>query len=363
MHAILPRFRPLDQRKPWDSQAQELECIMIIPETHNVRTFCFQTMDGSWFRYLPGQFITLEFTIAGKKVQRTYTLSSSPSRPTSISVTVKAQEDSVASKWMHENLKVGDRVKAYGPAGLFSFVHNPADKYLFISGGSGITPLMSMTRWLFDEGLHTDINFIHCARMPSEIIFRPELEQMAMRVPDIRVTWVVKDEEPYRAWTGFRGRLNQLVLELAAPDYFEREIFCCGPAPFMQTVRDILLAVGYDMDHYHEESFAAPIRQEADAPVHDDVVPDEAAMAELIFTLSGQSVKCRETDTILDVAREVGLNIPSACQFGVCGTCKTRKTGGDVHMIHNGGITDDEVAEGYFLACCSKPIGRVEIEA
>jgi ferredoxin len=79
--------------------------------------------------------------------------------------------------------------------------------------------------------------------------------------------------------------------------------------------------------------------------------------------MSGRSVPCTEADTILAVSRTAGLNIPSGCNFGVCGTCKTRKLSGEVHMVHNGGISEDDIAAGYILACCSLPMGRVEIEA
>jgi len=69
-----------------------------------------------------------------------------------------------------------------------------------------------------------------------------------------------------------------------------------------------------------------------------------------------------ETDTILAAARGAGLNIPSGCTFGVCGTCKVKKLSGDVHMVHNGGISEDDIAAGYILACCSHPIGRVSVD-
>ncbi len=354
-------FKTLDKRPYW-TEAQELECVMVIPEAKGVKTFCFKTADDSWFRYSPGQFISLELPMPGGPILRTYTLSSSPSRPLSISVTVRAQEASVATKWMLDNIKVGDRLRAYGPGGIFSFHNHPADKYLFISAGTGVTPMMSMTRWLFDDGIHTDVRFIQAARRPSELIFRSELERMAMRVPDIQVSYVVSEDDPYSAWTGYRGRLNQLMLELMAPDYMEREIFCCGPAGFMQGVRDILNAAGFDMSHYHEESFEAPIRSVAEIPEHDDVIPAESQSAQIRFVSSGIDADCLETDNILAIAREVGLNIPSACQFGVCGTCKVRKKSGEVHMVHNGGISDDEIADGFVLACCSNPIGTVEID-
>jgi ferredoxin-NADP reductase len=357
------KFRPLDEARPWNAAAQELECVMIIPETGNAHSFCFQSTDQSWFRYLPGQFNTSELPVNGEKLLRTYTMSSSPSRPLSLSITVKAKDDSIASRWMLNNLQVGDRIRAYGPGGIFSFHYHPADRYLFISAGSGITPMMSMTRWLFDYGRHTDITFIHCARRPSEIIFRSEIERMTARVPDIKLAWIVTHTDRYSAWTGFTGRFNQLMLELICPDFFEREIFCCGPEGFMQSTRDILHAASFDMQHYHEESFQAPITDLRDEPQHDDdIIPDEAAAAEIVFTTSDLTLACYQTDTILAAAKSAGLHIPSACQFGVCGTCKVKKVSGDVHMLHNGGINDADIEAGYVLACCSRPLGRVEIE-
>lgn len=352
----------LNQVQPWDSQSQMLECVMVLQDTHDVKTFCFRTTDNNWFNYLPGQFITIEVDIDGEKVLRTYTLSSSPSRPLSISITVKATEGGRVSNWLHENLKEGDRVKAHGPAGLFTLQNERDDKYLFISGGAGITPTLSMTRWLFDYGVHTDVHFIHCARTPADIISRQELESMSARVSDIKVAFVCEEPNPYGAWTGYTGRINQLMLELISPDYMEREIFCCGPAPFMQAVRDILNAAGFDMNYYHEESFDAPIVEESDRPEHDDVIIDEDAKSVVKFTKSKKESRVHEADTVLAAAKKSGLHIPSACQFGVCGTCKVKKVSGDVHMVHNGGITEEQIEDGYILACCSNPLGAVEIE-
>ena len=347
--------------KPWKDD-EPLECVMVVPETSDTATFTFRAPSGAWFDYQPGQFVTLDLPVPGGNVQRTYTISSSPSRPLSISVTVKAQPGSVGGRWMIDHLRPGMRLKAFGPAGIFSFVRHEAPKYLFISAGSGITPVMSMTTWAWDSGEMPDIVFVHAARSPSEIIFRQRLEGMADRVPGLQLRFTVEDSDPFRTWHGYRGRLNQIMLGLMAPDYLEREVFCCGPEPFMQAVRDMLIALGFDMDHYHQESFGAPIRNESEAPVLDDVVPDEDSAAQITFESSGVVAKCNETDTVLAVAKANGLNIPSGCTFGLCGTCKIRKTAGEVHMVHNGGITDEDIEEGYILACCSHPIGAVSVE-
>lgn len=351
----------IPQKAIW-SDDEMLECVSVIPEVPNTATFTFRAPSGALFDFLPGQFLTLEIPTENGPVHRTYTISSSPSRPRSISITAKAQDDSVGTRWMLDNLIPGVKLKAFGPGGLFSHVHDKANKHLFISAGSGITPTMSMTTWMFDLGSEPDIVFINCARRPGEIIFRQRLEHMAARVPGIDLHWVVEQPDRYAPWTGYRGTFNQLMLGIMAPDYLEREVYCCGPEPFMQAVREALQGLGFDMDHYHQESFHAPVETASDAPILDDIVPDEDTGAEVVFSVSGVAAKVAETDTILAAAKANGLNIPSGCTFGVCGTCKVRKTEGDVHMVHNGGISEDDIANGYILACCSHPLGKVAVE-
>ncbi|MEM7068231.1 MAG: hybrid-cluster NAD(P)-dependent oxidoreductase [Pseudomonadota bacterium] len=360
MHDPNPKYEPV----VWHD-SELLECVSVIPEIPNTASFTFNAPSGALFTYDPGQFLTLEIPAPdqpGGIVHRTYTISSSPSRPRSITITAKAQEDSIGTRWMLENLTPGMRIRAIGPAGLFTNVSAKTRKFLFISAGSGITPMMSMTTCLWDEARELDIVFINCAKHPSEIIFRQRLEHMASRTPGLDLKFVVEEPDPYNPWTGYQGQFNQLMLGLMAPDYLEREVYCCGPEPFMQAVRDALSGLGYDMEMYHQESFGAPIETEADLPDLEDVVPDDDSKAEIHFASSAVTARVAETDTVLAAARSVGLNILSGCTFGVCGTCKVKKTSGEVHMVHNGGISEDDIADGYILACCSNPIGKVEVE-
>ncbi len=345
------------------TDSEPLVCCSVVPEAPNTATFSFVSPSGRQFRYEPGQFLTLELPVPGGTVWKTYTISSSPSRPMTIAVTVKAQAGSIGTRWMLDHLRPGMSLKATGPAGLFTMPRREKKKYLFISAGSGITPSLSMTTYLFDRGTDIDVTFVHCAQRPQDIIARQRLEQMASRVPEIKLFFIVEEDDPYRVWTGLRGRLNQLMIGLIAGDYLEREVYCCGPESFMDAVREMLIGLGYDMDHYHQESFGAPVKKEEQLPEHDDVVLDEDAKSSVVFTKSEVTADCHETDTVLAVARSSGIVIPSGCTFGVCGTCKVRKTSGEVHMVHNGGISEDDIDDGYILACCSKPIGAVEIDA
>ncbi|QFT62135.1 Ferredoxin-NADP reductase [Roseivivax halotolerans] len=344
------------------TDTEELICTMVVPEAPNVKTFAFRAASGKPFRYKPGQFITLEVPVKGGPIHRTYTLSSTPSRPLTISVTIKCQPDSIGTRWMFDNLGPGMKMRAFGPAGHFT-LDDPEKKFLFIAAGSGITPMMSMASYLYDKGDMPDARLVACARRPSELIFRQRLIHMASRVPGLHLSFAVTEEEPYEVWTGYLGRFNQLMLGLMAPDYLEREVYCCGPEDFMTMVREGLAGLGFDMDHYHQESFEAPVAKAEDVPEFDDTVPQDATEAEVVFSKSGLHVSCHETDTVLSLSRANGLRIPSGCTFGICGTCKIRKTAGEVHMVHNGGISEEDIEEGYILACCSHPIGKVEVDA
>lgn len=345
------------EHRIWDSSAQELVCTMVVDETHNVKTFTFKTEGNSWFKFKPGQFITLSVPTPDGSLLRTYTISSTPSRPFSLSVTIKAQAESVGTRWLFDNIKPGDQIKAYGPAGEFSFFRQPSDKYLFISAGSGITPMMSMTRWMFDYGYDMDVNFISCVNTPQDLLFREELENIAGRCPNFRLSWVCAEDTKYNAWTGLRGHFNKLMLGLTAPDYMDRDVYCCGPAPFMKAVRDALDASGFDMSRYHEESFGP-----SEPEYHEDHFPNEAEIVRVTFGKIGKFMEISQRDTLLAAAKAADIAIPSACGFGVCGTCKVKVVSGETHMVHSGGISQKEIDQGYILACCTNPITHTELE-
>ncbi len=338
---------------------EPLECVSVVPEIPGTSSFSFRAPSGRPFNFRAGQFLTLELPVPDETLYRTYTISSSPSRPRLITITAKAQPDSIGTRWMMENLRPGMQINARGPAGQFTLDGGKVEKLLFISAGSGVTPMMSMTTDLWDAGRRLDVVFINCVRRPSEIIFRQRLEEMACREPGLDLKFVVEEPDPYRPWTGYQGRFNQLMLGLMAPDFLERTVYCCGPQPFMQSVRDALSGFGYDMAGYHEESFGAPPDQPSAPPVTDLPADD---LPEIHFATSGRHYRCEPDETVLLAARSAGLPIPSGCTFGICGSCKIRKLSGEVHMVHNGGITPEDIEAGYILACCSQPLGKISIE-
>jgi ferredoxin-NADP reductase len=347
----------------WDSEADDtLICVGVRDETPDVRTFTFAAPLPALFRFRPGQFLTFDFEIDGVRINRCYTIASTPTRPHLAAITVKLVPGGVVSPWLHQTMRPGVAVKAVGPLGAFTFVEHPAAKYLFLSGGSGITPLMSMARAQYDLG-GADTVFVHSARTPADIIFRRELDLMAFHARNFRVIPVCEADSPFEPWGGMRGRINAPMLALIAPDFKEREIFVCGPRPYMAAVKAMLEAEGFDMNHYHEESFDFLVIQEelGEQEVLERLPPDRQTF-QVQFTRSRRIIACSSERFVLDAAKSEGMRLPSSCTKGMCGTCKCKLVSGAVDMVHQGGIRQREIDQGMILICCSKPLSDLVIE-
>lgn len=347
----------------WNSGEQKtLHCCAVRDETHDVKTFTFRSADFSAVSFEPGQFITVTPAIPGQRVSRCYTLSSSPTRPFALSITVKRVPGGIVSNWLHDHLREGDRLIASGPAGSFTPVGRPANKLLYLSAGSGVTPLMSMTRAGFDLAARLDIVFVHSARTPVDIIFHDELTRMQARMPGLRVVNVCEGLGASTDWAGPIGRLDLALLSEQVPDYKEREVFTCGPQGYMDAIKSLLKQGDFDFRHYHQESFDISVL--ADSPIQETV--PVADQQESLFTItlsrSGKSFSMPGNQTVLAAAKKAGAIVPSSCSQGICGTCKTAVLQGTVAMNHNGGIRQREIDKGLRLLCCSKPTSDLVID-
>ncbi|MDI3325789.1 hybrid-cluster NAD(P)-dependent oxidoreductase [Pontibacterium granulatum] len=361
-------FAPVNTQT-WVNGRHNVRCVKVIEETWDVRTFCFMSEQPVMYFFKPGQFVTLELEIEGKQVMRSYTISSSPSVPYSFSITVKRAPGGLVSNWLHDNMVEGSELAVHGPVGQFNCIDFPAEKVLLLSGGVGITPVMSMARWWFDTNGDVDMVFVHSARTPRDIVYARELDHMASRINNFSLNLICERIENGQAWHGYRGYLDAAKLEMMAPDFMEREVFCCGPTPYMNAVKKLLESKGFDMSRYHEESFGeAPsgvvedaLEQAETAQAEADAIT-QADMVRVEFTNNGKSVQVAPGETLHAAAAKLDLNIPKACGMGICGTCKVLVKEGEATMEHNGGITDDDVEAGYVLSCCSVPKTDVVVE-
>lgn len=336
---------------------RELVCVDIQRETHDVKTFTFRAADGQPFAFSAGQYLRFALEVQDEPLSRCYSASSSPLRPALISVTVKRVEGGLVSNWLHDHLAMGSRLAAAGPAGQFTLPEAAANgPLLLVSGGSGITPVMSMLRGLADAHRYPDVVFLHAARTPADLVFRDELEYRAKVTPHLRVVFLPERGDS-AGHIGVLGRMSDALMQAAVPDLVARTVMCCGPAPFMSAVRQICTARG--VTRYVEESFGGDPVETAPAPV---AASNGAVTHKVTFAKQGKTLDVHAGQTVLSAARQGGLKLPTSCGNGICGTCKSKLLSGVVDMKHEGGIRQREVEAGFFLPCCSKPLSELVID-
>jgi ferredoxin-NADP reductase len=263
-------------------------------------------------------------------------------------------------------------LEAHGPLGGFTpeTQENCAvvPKYLFLAAGSGITPLMSITRALLGSPGRSDVVLLNSIHSPSDLIFGAEL----LALPTgggMRVEVICSSADRYGLATGVPaspGRLNPGLLRRLVPDLTEREVFCCGPPGYLAAVRAMLEEAGCDPRRRHEESFEIgdqPGAQPGGGTAPPPVPAQAPAGFAVEFARTGRTIDCGPETIVLDAALAAGVMLPSSCGQGLCGTCKSDLLRGTVEMNHAGGIRPREIAQGKILICCSTPTADLVIDA
>jgi ferredoxin-NADP reductase/DMSO/TMAO reductase YedYZ heme-binding membrane subunit len=362
-------------RKFWNG---ELIVSNIQRETHDVKTFRFVVPGGGDipFVHRAGQYMNLTLNINGKMVKRSYTIASAPSQRGHVELTIKRNPKGVASQYMHDVLKTGDSIRIGAPAGKFYFDDLNAKSVVLISGGVGITPLMSILRYLTDHAWGGDILFINAIRSSEDAIFAKEIETLAQRFGNLRVINYFSQSKPKAAvnlstlrWQDNDGYIDAKDISAAVPELVAVPIFLCGPDPMMQAVRESLVSLGVPNEHIFTEEFVSPIA--ASNSETSDQMPEPSAVgllegqaATITFSKSGTMIDMDASSTILEAAEQAGVALPWECRSGICGQCKVRCTTGRVRMDSRNALSKGEEANGYILACQSHPIaGEVTIEA
>ncbi|NJP12534.1 MAG: FHA domain-containing protein [Leptolyngbyaceae cyanobacterium RU_5_1] len=393
----------------WQNEDLVCRCCRIVDETRDVKTFYLIAEPAVLFDYKPGQFVNLEVEIDGKSVIRSYSISSSPTRPYHLTITVKRvpsppnQPDVPAglmSNWLHDHFKVGDRLNLLGgPLGHFTCLPNVPPKLLLISAGSGITPMMSMSRWVQDALVDCDVIFLHSARTPDDIVFRSELEAIAAQIPNFHLAVTLTQPPLGHPWMGLTGRISESMLQMVAPDFLERAVYVCGPNGFMQSTRTLLEAMQFPMQNYKEESFGGKKEGSSGGkqsnliqvvPLHPTVPPQPEqtivaahkgnghspgslpadaspfmnATPVINFIKSERSAMADGSASILEVAEQEGIQMRSACRVGACGACKIRVHQGNVRYdAPPAALTPADQQAGYALACVAYADSNLAIEA
>lgn len=373
------KARPKQPRKVYSGP---LEVVEIRQETSNVKTFRLKhpEIDELPFMHKPGQYLTLQVSENGRTVRRCYTIASSPTQRGYVELTIKRHDAGVGSRYMHDHVVVGTRLQVIAPTGKFWFDGTNCTSVCLIAGGVGITPPMSMLRFLTDTKWEGTIYFLNAVRTSQDIIYRDELDTLANEHENVKIVHVLSQEEsitsserpenPGEIWNrvSYRfGRLDTEALRNIVPDLLNTPVFMCGPEAMMHSIRDGLLTIGMSADRIHTEEFVSPKAIGAESGIHDNAVAEtsvEEGDVEVLFRKSSITCVATADRTVLEIAEENDIEIAWECRAGICGQCKVRCSDGRVKMETRDALSVTEAKAGWILACQARSATkRIEVDA
>lgn len=328
-----------------------LQVAEVIEETHDSKSIVFApSAQPHLFAYKPGQFLTLRIALQGadQPVARCYSLASAPGVDDALKVTIKRVRGGLGSNWICDNLRAGDTLEVLPPAGVFCPASLDVD-FLLFAGGSGITPVMSILKTCLHQG-NGRVFLFYANRDERSVIFSEELRALACAYPQ-RLSvmhWL----------ESVQGLPTVEQLASVCRQHLDAHAFVCGPAPFMDAVEQTLLDLNVERKRIHVERFVSLSSDPgvlADVPGSSD---SNAARVELMARLDGEShtLAWNPDVDLLDALLGAGVGAPFSCREGRCSACMCRVSEGEVSMRSNEVLDARDLADGWVLACQTRPL-------
>lgn len=303
----------------WSAREMRGRVVDVRRETEDSATLVIKPGWGFTFDYQPGQYIGIGLLVDGRWRWRSYSLTSSPhsdgaGRTRTITITVKAMPEGFLSTHLVGGVKPGTIVRLAAPQGNFVLPDPAPASVLFLTGGSGITPVMSMLRTLARREQVGDIVHIHSAPTESDVMFAGELEQLA------------RDHDGYRLTvrtTRTQGRLDLGRLDDVVGDWRQRQTWACGPEGMLTEAERVWQAAGIG-DRLHLERFAA-----SRAAAH-------GQGGTVTFGRSGKTVAADAATSLMEAGEQAGIRMPFGCRMGICQSCVVSLVEGHVRDLRTG---------------------------
>jgi ferredoxin-NADP reductase len=311
----------------WSARELRGQVIDVRPETEDSATVTIKPGWGFSAEYQPGQYVGIGLRLDGRWHWRSYSLTSVPRRNDKrITITVKATPEGFLSTHLVNGVKPGTIVRLAAPKGDFALPDPPPPKVLFVSAGSGITPLMAMLRSLKARGQSPDIVHIHSAPSVDAVIFRDELRELEKQQSGYRL---------HLQLTRTDGHLDFDELDALVPDWQDRPTWACGPTAMLDVVEKVWGDAGL-RDGLHMERFAI-------------ARTDKGGQGGTVtFSISDKRIEIDGATSLLEAGEKVGIQMPFGCRMGICQTCVLPLESGHVRDFRSG----DEHGEGDRINTC-----------
>ncbi len=323
----------------------------IVYETNDAITIKFEN-DTIFSSYQPGQFINVFARVNGELIGRCYSFSSAPELNELPAITIRKIENGLVSGHLFHNADPGDSLLISEPAGRFGLRDYGGETIIFIAGGSGITPLFSMLKTaLYRSG--KKVLLLYANRDESHIIFKGKLSDLQSDYAErLQVIHFLESVPPGNSKSHIvPGRIDRDHLSALVSGVNVDAIYLCGPQGMMEALTSDLQHLGIDSERIISESFSA-------GELKKDSSAQQRRHAKISIEKGGEIIEfsADKSISILKSALNQGIKLPNSCQEAMCGTCRVRLLAGEVNMLENYALTDDQLRSNLILLCSGLPV-------
>ncbi|EMY68439.1 ferredoxin reductase [Leptospira vanthielii] len=322
--------------------AIKAKVVAVREETADAKTLVLKP-NWLWKGFSAGQHIPVTVEIAGRRVTRFYSLSSTPGEKY-LSITVKRQSGGLVSNFINQNIKKGDLLELGEVSGEFVLPKTLPSKFLFLAGGSGITPIHSILKQLQSLKYNGKVTLLYFVRSFEDIILRSSLEEIAKATGWLEIRYVFSDVPKDGYDSGF---LTKEILQKYTDDLKSYSVYVCGPAP-MQTKALSLL----EGNEVKSELFMLPGQS--------SVKVKKTGTVDVFLSLSHKTIQVKGERSLLEELEEQGIYPQSGCRMGICHTCVCKKAAGSVTDLSKDELS--ELGEENIQICISRAESNLELE-
>jgi len=326
-------------------------------ETGTTKTFRLVSAEAYLPPFQAGQYINLFVQVGGVRTSRPYSIASPPNQTGYYEITVRRVEDGFVSSYLLDAVRVGDEFESTSPSG--NFFHNPlfhGDDLVFLAGGSGITPFMSMIREMTDRGLKRHIHLIYGCWHPDDIIFQEELEDRRRRHDNLQITPVIS--APPRGYLGLTGFITANLIRKTLGDVSPKTFYVCGPEEMYAFCLPELEKLGVPKKRIRLEVFGPPQDVTTQPGWPGDLSRDATFSLKVI---GGRTIAARAGEPMMISLEKAGIPVPASCRSGECSLCRTKLVAGKVFQPQGTKLRKSDRLFGYIHPCLAYPLEDCEI--
>lgn len=333
-----------------------LRVMEIIEETPTTKTFRLERTDGPLPPFRPGQYVNLFVDVDGVLTSRPYSISSLPGADF-LELTVRDKPGGFVAPYLLNEVQVGDELETTGPAG--SFYYEPlidGRDLVFLAGGSGITPFMSILRDAVQHERSLNIHLLYGSRLPEDVIFHEELTELSTQQANLHYSLVISEPPP--DYEGLSGFLRPDIILEQVGDPSGKTFYICGPNLMYDFCLAALTEMGVPRYRMKLELYGPP-----DDVTQEPGWPQDLA-ADVVFTVEveGQeTIQASAGEPLLNSLERYGIVVPAVCRAGECSACRTQLLAGQVFQPAHTALRESDRAHGYIHACVSYPLQDLRI--